>query len=99
MRDVVLLYERSCPNAAEARANLLRALSLAGVQASWREVDVDAKDTPAHWRAFGSPTILVDGVDVDDGVPAGGATCRLYEEGGRRTRSPSVDRIVARLRA
>ena len=98
MLDVVLLYEGSCPNVREARSNLLRAFSMAKVPASWREVDVDAEDTPEEWRAFGSPTIMVDGQDVGGGAPAEGATCRLYEENGRLARAPSVDRIVARLR-
>lgn len=98
MHDVVLLYERSCPNVRAARANLLRAFSEANVPASWREVDVDAPDTPPEWRAFGSPTVLVDGADVGAGAPAEGATCRLYEKDGRITLAPSVDRIVASLR-
>jgi hypothetical protein len=99
MPDVVLLYERSCPNAGEARANLSRAFADAGLPASWRELDVDGSDTPEKWRTFGSPTILVDGVDVAGGAPADGATCRIYERSGRLAGAPSVDQIVARLRA
>ena len=98
MPDVVLLYEGSCPNVHQARSNLLRAFSTAKVSASWREVDVDAEDTPEEWRAFGSPTILVGGHDVGGGARAEGATCRLYDEDGRLARAPSVGRIVARLR-
>ena len=41
MADVVLLYERACPNAAKARANLLRAFTAANQPASWREVDIE----------------------------------------------------------
>lgn len=99
MPDVVLLYEGSCPNVHRARSNLLRAFSVAKVPASWREVDVDAEDTPQAWRAFGSPTILVDGRDVGGGATAEGATCRLFEEDGRLVCAPPIDRIVARLRA
>jgi hypothetical protein len=98
MRDVVLLYEASCPNVNEARTNLQRAFSLANVRAEWREVDVNAADTPQDWRALGSPTILIDGEDVGGGVKTAGATCRLYEEEGRLVRAPSVERIAARLR-
>lgn len=98
MPDVVLLYERSCPNVPAARANLLRAFSAAKLPAEWREIDVDAPDAPPGWRAFGSPTVLVDGADVGGGAPAEGATCRLYHDNGRLARAPSVDRIAARLR-
>jgi hypothetical protein len=97
--DVVLLYERSCPNVRAARANLMHAFSAAKLPAEWREVDIDAPDTPAEWRAFGSPTILVDAADVGGSAPAAGATCRLYDDGGKLVRAPAVDRIVARLRA
>jgi mercuric ion transport protein len=98
MPDVVLLYETSCPNVPEARSNLLRAFSDANIAASFREVDLHAVDTPAEWRTFGSPTILVDGRDVAGAAPAAGSTCRLYEVDGRLTGAPSVDRIAAGLR-
>jgi hypothetical protein len=98
MPDVVLLYEGSCPNVREARSNLLRAFSAARLPASWRELDIDAEETPVAWRALGSPTILVDGSDVGGGAPADGATCRLYHVDGRLERAPSVERIVSRLR-
>jgi len=98
MPDVVLLYEDSCPNVSEARANLERALSSAKLNVKWREVDVNAPETPPKWRTLGSPTILVDGVEVGSSAQADGATCRLYEREGRIARAPSVDQIVSRLR-
>lgn len=98
MHDVVLLFERSCPNVGEARSNLRRALSVAGLEASWSEFDIDAPETPDEWRAFGSPTVLVDGVDVGGGALADGATCRVYSAQGSLSRAPPVDRIVAHLR-
>ena len=98
MPDVVLLYDRSCPNIGEARATLLRAFSLAEMPPSWKEVDLAAQETPIEWAAFGSPTILVDGIDVDCAARAEGATCRLYAGGGCVTHAPSADRIAARLR-
>jgi hypothetical protein len=99
MRDVVLLYEPSCPNVRAARSNLLRAFSLLNLPPSWREVDLEAPDTPEEWRMLGSPTILVDGTDVGGSAPAGGATCRLYEHDGQIGHVPSVERIVAHLGA
>jgi hypothetical protein len=97
MHDVVLLFERSCPNVGDARRNLHRAFSVAGLEASWRELDIDAPETPEEWRAFGSPTVLVDGVDVGGGAPGDVATCRVYDAHGSLVRAPSVDRIVAHL--
>ena len=99
MPDIVLLYDPSCPNIDEARATLLRAFSVAELPPSWREVDLGAHETPLEWRAFGSPTILVDGVDVDGGARAGGASCRLYAGGGHIAHAPSADRIAVLLQA
>lgn len=97
MADVVLLYQPACPNVPGARANLMRAFSKASVPASWRELDLGGADTPRAWRGFGSPTILVDGKDVGGGEPQEGATCRLYEDGGRTAGAPSVEAIAASL--
>lgn len=97
MADVVLLYHLSCPNVQSARGNLMRAFSSASVPASWRELDLDAAETPGAWRGFGSPTVLVDGKDVGGGEPQTGATCRLYDAGGRTAGAPSVEAIAALL--
>lgn len=99
MVDVVLLYQVSCPNVPAARTNLMRAFSKASVPASWRELDLDAAETPGAWRGFGSPTILVEGEDVGGGAPQTGATCRVYADGGRTAGAPSVEAIAALLAA
>jgi hypothetical protein len=98
MHEVVLLYERSCPNVQTARRNLSGAFSALGLAASWREVDIEEASTPQEWRRLGSPTILVDGTDVGGSAPAEGASCRLYEHEGRLERAPSVTCIIAALR-
>lgn len=98
MSDVVLLYDRDCPNVSAARENLLRAFDQAGAPARWVEVDRAGEDTPAAWRGFGSPTILVDGVDVGGGAPAsGGPTCRLYPSASGFSGAPPVEALVAAL--
>ncbi|RMH39177.1 MAG: MerC domain-containing protein [Deltaproteobacteria bacterium] len=98
--QVELIWQRDCPNVTAARRSLMQAFSLTGVPARWREWCLDDDDCPEHARAFGSPSILVDGLDVA-GVPAGtGASCRLYpvEEGGFAP-APTPTAIAARLRS
>ena len=75
-----LVYDRDCPNVPEARALLHEALTQLNLPPVWRELERQGEQTPPEFRGFGSPTILVDGVDVsptqDD---SGGAKCcRLY---------------------
>jgi hypothetical protein len=98
--DVVLIHDPDCPNVAEARSILRRALAATGRPPRWREFDRNAADTPAEWRAFGSPTILVNGHDVADmEASAGGNSCRVYRSrDGRLSGVPSVEQIASVLR-
>ncbi len=98
--EVELVWQRDCPNVAAARQNLLRAFSLAGVPARWREWCVDEADCPPHLRAFGSPTVLVDGVDVAGDPTGSGPSCRLYRTAdGVLLGAPSAELIAAALRS
>lgn len=99
---IELIYDRDCPNVADARANLLTALSVAGHELRWTEWERGARDSPSFVNAFGSPTILVDTKDVvseasDTGLQhREGPCCRLYRNGtGRSAGVPSVEQITA----
>lgn len=54
--------------------SLRQALSDTGM--GWEKWDQDAPSTPADYRAYPSPTVLVDGVPVGGGEPGAGRTCR-----------------------
>ena len=101
MLTVELIYDRDCPNVNKARAQLLRALTEAGMEPRWSEWNRGASDNPPHVFRYGSPTILVGGKDVFDAPPSGGsASCRLYPGGdGRLQKVPPVEKIVAAIRS
>lgn len=93
MPTVDFVYDKDCPNVRTARGNLMQAFTRTGISARWEEYQIGATDAPARVRGFGSPTILVDGVDVD-GLSAGAEDCcRVYRGGG----APSIDLIVDAL--
>ena len=93
MTTVDFVYDKDCPNVKAARANLMRAFSRAGISARWKEHQIGSADAPAHVRGFGSPTILVEGLDVG-GLTAGAENCcRVYESGG----APGVEVIAEAL--
>ena len=96
---VELLYERDCPNVGEARANLRRALTGAGLPASWTERELSAAAVRSPLRAFGSPTVLVNGRDVAGAAPGDAACCRVYEVAGGRSGAPPAEVIARVLRA
>jgi hypothetical protein len=93
---IQLLYFPDCPNVGVARQTLHQALAKLDEPPTVAELDVTAPGTPPSLRAWGSPTILVDGVDVAGGE-ASGSCCRLYP--GSATRgAPSLDMVEASLR-
>jgi len=81
-RTVELIFDRECPNVDGAREQLRRAFAAVGVTASWIEWDRESPDAPAYVRRYGSPTVLVDGQDVE-GVEteSEAACCRVYAGG------------------
>jgi mercuric ion transport protein len=92
--SVDFIYDPECPNAKTARANLMTALSRAGVAPRWVEHLAGAPSTPVEVRSFGSPTVLVDGRDVAGDAPASAQSCRRYDGSG----APSVELIHQALR-
>lgn len=98
MPKVELLFSSDCPNVSRAREQLRRALEQAALPLMWQEHCVDAPDAPEHVRAYGSPTILVDGVDVDSQRDAGGTCCRVYS-GSDLSGAPSLQTLLSALQA
>lgn len=96
---VDLIYEHSCPNVLTARTRLLDAFQREGIQPRWREWEVSRPETPMHFRGYGSPTILVNGVDVDGGSgKADGGSCRVYATPTGHDAAPSVEHIAVKMR-
>ena len=98
-----LVYDRDCPNVARARAMIRAALQEVGVELFWWEWDRDNAATPVALRGYGSPTVLVNGRDVDceknDSVEADGNSCRVYfDECGCICGAPSATLITSAIR-
>ena len=100
--QVDLVFDADCPHADEARELLRRAMLAAGLPPTWREWTRDSVDTPPSFRGLGSPTILVDGIDVStDDAPATGDTlansCRIYQDNGRLRGVPPLGAVTQAL--
>ena len=88
MRIQLLMFE-GCAHVAAARELLSRVLSTSGVAAAFEEVDTGAVGTPERYRAYASPTILVDGEPIG-GAARHGSCCRLYlDDAGHLAGVPS----------
>jgi hypothetical protein len=99
MPKIEFLYEKSCPNVADARTALGVALKQAGLPPHWQEWERNDPAAPAHARHYGSPTILVDGRDAAGEEPQGEPSCRIYAaEPGRNRGVPSIALIMSALK-
>lgn len=80
-----VLYFEGCPNHHPTVERVREVVAELGVEANVREVDVGPQDDPAQLKFLGSPTVLVNGQDIDptqrDGVSYG-FSCRTYDGAG-----------------
>ena len=98
--DVEFLYWDGCPSHPEARALLEEVLAANGVDAEVRIREVTSVDEAEALRFPGSPTIRIDGRDVDPkGAQATPAlNCRIYYlPDGRVSPIPSREDLEAAL--
>jgi hypothetical protein len=95
---VELLFWDGCPSHPQALADLRAAMGGLGLDPAAIEVrEVDTDQRAGDARFVGSPTIRIDGADVDpppDGEPFG-LTCRVYRLRDGRY-SPVPDPAVLR---
>ena len=82
-----------CPLADAARANLEQALTDCGIS-GYRAVDLLDPATPEDLKGWGSPTILVNGMDVGGQDKGNGVGCRIYPGADK---VPSAAEIAAKL--
>lgn len=96
---VELIYDADCPRIGEARTALLAAFAQRGLPAVWSEWNRRDPEAPAYTRSCGSPTVLVNGYDIDGpGASRTAECCRLYETEGAGLRgAPPVELIAAAL--
>jgi hypothetical protein len=100
---IEFLYWEECPSHPEARKRLQEVMGEMNIQAAVKEIEVVADDQARRLRFPGSPTIRINGVDVDpEGASQMGTalTCRVYKlEDGRFSPVPSREMIRQALRA
>ena len=97
---LTLLYTADCPHGTTVDARLRAALAVAGrADADISYVPVRSQPEAERLGFRGSPTVLVDGVDLFPGDAAPpGLACRLYGTSSRPSGSPSTAELLAALR-
>lgn len=90
---VQLLTFPDCPDADATRNALRRVLSGQGLPPGFEDIDLTAPETPEELRAWGSPTVLVNGKDMAGEGPTG-PTCRLYLTRGGGAQGVPPDQLM-----
>jgi len=99
---VELLYFEGCPNHIEAGKLLQQALVEERITDPITPVLVDTLEKAQETHFLGSPTILINGTDIDPAVAGRtdyGLSCRVYDVDGTRSGTPPVEMIRAALNA
>ncbi len=99
--EIEILYFEGCPHGLEARKLVEETLAERGVSAKIKLVLVDSNEEAQRRRFLGSPTVRVDGVDVEPGAPDDGFNleCRLYWVEGKPVGIPTREWVEAAIGA
>src|SRR5215469_8916541 len=93
---IELLYVPGCPNHGAAIENLRTALRSAAIDAPIQEIAVTDDAMARRLKFPGSPTIRVDGRDVESNLrDSYGLACRLYANGSGVPSLEALRRAVA----
>ncbi len=90
---VEILSFSGCPNAAGATERVREALRAEALDAEIREIEVDTPELARQLRFLGSPSVRVDGRDVESGAEQRlefGLMCRTYRDGDAVQGVPGV---------
>ena len=98
--EIEFLYSDDCPSHERALELLEQAIQEEGVQPRIEIRRVETEEEAEEYDFPGSPTIRVNGVDIDpEATPPIGLSCRAYRlETGRISPLPPKDKIVSALR-
>lgn len=97
---IELLYFDGCPNHAAFMPQLRTLLDRAGVDEEVRLVRVESDDDARTVGFLGSPSLRVNGRDVEAGAEERsdfGLKCRLYQTSGGLSGTPPDELVLAAL--
>ena len=101
-QQVEVLVVEGCPNLETALAQVRTAIDATNASSDVKVIRVDNDETAGRLRFLGSPTVRIDGIDVDPSACARdsyGLQCRVYAVDGRLVGAPPTEWIESALRA
>ena len=95
---VEFFYFKSCPSYKQALINLNAALKETGIKADVSTINVTSEARAEQVGFQGSPSIRVNGKDLDGRDQGYAYSCRIYQIDGKVTATPTKDFIEGKLR-
>ena len=100
--NVTFFYYEDCPSHDRALERLRSVIAEEDISAEIEVIKIETDEQARRYNFVGSPTILIDGRDIDppspEAIPA--LTCRAYQlEDGRISPLPPEDMIRRAVRA
>ena len=95
--EIELYYFDGCPSYRRAWNTILDVLVELKIAARVTPVPIDDADTAKRLHFAGSPSISIDGIDLEDRVGSGTMACRMYAENDSKG-WPSKNLIMRRAR-
>jgi len=96
---IAVLYFDGCPNHVPTVARIKQVMADLGLQVGIEEIKVTSPEDAQRLRFLGSPTVLVNGVDIEPSAQSRrtyGLSCRVYDG---VSGLPSEERIAAALQS
>jgi len=97
MKKIEFLYFEGCPSYKKALDNLKAVLAEEKIKAAVELIHVDSPEDAEKFGFYGSPSIRVDGVDLEGKRGEYSYACRIYEIDGLSTGIPTKEYIRGRL--
>jgi len=85
MVNIQVLYFKGCPNHAPTVALVHNVVTQLGLAAELEEIEVTSLEEATRLRFLGSPTVQVNGVDIDPSASSRtdySVSCRMYNGSG-----------------
>ena len=100
--QIQFLFFEGCPSHEKGLERLRKVMTEEGINADVEVLEMVTDEQAAKWHFIGSPTILLNGEDIQPppAEAAAALTCRVYRlEDGRFNPLPSEDMIRTALQA
>ena len=94
---IELYYFAGCPTYKEATFNLRSVLKELGIDEEIKLILVESQDHAQEFKFQGSPSIVIDGIDLERKNDPALFGCRIYEIDGKFSGTPSKQFIREKI--